>query len=349
MTQNKLSITLPFQIRPCEGKPDPAWVQHVIKTCRDNCLSFSERHQYGYLRIMVTAAEYMQITGSATDFPLPTKPARPNHATTLSAVNIARDDSNYHEALNEYNFYMEVNKQVLHQIIGSINEAYITDLKNAALGWHNVQPKTVTDYLLKTYGQIGSVELVQHRQNMRKKYHPSHGPIQLVYKQMTDAIEATQHCTKGKITEDDAVVELSAIMMDTNIPSMKEAVRTFNNKPTADQTFAALKELLTTAYDDLPAQDKAPITSASAGYNSANNMQEKENEPPYPHYCWSHGVTWTAKHTSKTCHANRRFPDHNEEATFYNMCGGCTRIMRRGGDKAIWRPRPRANTSGSDE
>ena len=342
-------ITLPHTIRRCDGKPDHDWVQHVIYQCKQNCLSFTEKHDYGYIRLMVDAQEYMRITGSATDFTVPTKPARPNHAGRLSAVEITRADSDYFFNLNEFNYYMAVIKAMNTQIIDSVDEAYILDLKDSTLGWHKVQPKTITDHLLKHYGKVTSVEIVKIQETMRTPWHPNQGPPEIVFHRIQAARDATQYCTKGKITEDDATVTLQAIAIGTGLPGMKEAVRKFNNRPDVEQTYTNIKTAITDAYDELPAQDKAPVTSASAGYNSANNMEEKENQQPYPHYCWSHGVTWTERHTSKTCHANRRFPDHNEAATFYNMCGGCSKIMRRAGDRAIWRPKPRTNNGGSEE
>lgn len=349
MTETKPIITLAFQIRRCDGKPTPEWVHHAFDICKQNTLPYPEYHDFGFLRMLVEAQEFMRITGAQQDFPLPTKPVAPNHDAATTAVGVARDQANHQKENNIYLLSIEVEKAIRAQLLASVDEAYLLTLKHDDLGWHNVTPKAILDHLFKTYGKISSVEITAIEDNMRKPWHPSHGPIEPYWKQLLDGVTATKHCTRGQITKEQALTYAIANFAQSDVPAFKEALRVFDNKPAAAQTFAALQTLITDAYNDLPAKDKAPLTSSTAGYNSANNMEEKENAQPYPHYCWSHGVTWTSRHTSKTCHAHRRFPNHNEEATFYNLCGGCTRILRRGGDKAIWQPKNPTTTGNENK
>lgn len=348
LAETSVNITLPYKIRPCKGKPDAEWVQHAIEMAKQNALSFNAKHDHGYIRIMVDEAEYRRITGEADDFQAPTKPAVPNHAGETSQVAVARAEAKYQQDLYEYKKWKELQRLIGNQIREAVDEAYIMDLKHEDLGWHNVTPKQIADHLLTTYGKVSSVDITKIEENMKKQWHPRDGPIEPYWKQLNDGLVATKHCTRGKITKEQALTYAIANFINSDVPGFKEAVKKFDNKPTAEQTLENLKVHINEAYNELPASDKAPVTTASAGYHSANNMENKENQP-YPHYCWSHGVTWTDRHTSKTCHADRRFPNHNEEATFYNMCGGCSRIMRRRGDRAIWQPKFRPTNNGSAE
>ena len=342
----KPTITLPYPIRKCDGKPTPAYCHYLDDICKENALSFTEISDFGYIRLLVDGPEYRRITGEANDFTVPTKPAEPNYDNDSSQVAVARSTAKYDKELFYYHLFVEFDKALRTAILANVDHAYLLTLKHATLGWHKVTSKQLLEHLMKTYGKITSVEITEIEDKMKQPYHPSNGPLEPYWQQLSDGVTATKHCTRGKITEDQALTYAIANFAQSEVPAFKEALRKFDAKSTADQTLKNLKELITDAYNDLPAKDKAPVTAATAGYNSANNMEEKENQQPYPHYCWSHGVTWIPHHTSKNC--NRPFPEHNEEATFYNLCGGCTRINRRGKDKAIWKPRYRNNNNGNN-
>jgi hypothetical protein len=66
-------------------------------------------------------------------------------------------------------------------------------------------------------------------------------------------------------------------------------------------------------------------TAANAAINVANaNSPAVTVEGGTLHYCWTHGLSPNANHSSNSC--NHNGDDHINNATIFNMQGGSTRI-----------------------
>lgn len=99
----------------------------------------------------------------------------------------------------------------------------------------------------------------------------------------------------------------------TDITAFKDTITEFEDLPPQEQTWAKFQEVINTTHRQLPESHKTAPTTQDLGCNGANALEEKENQP-YPHYCWSHGVTWNPNHTSKTC--RNKFHNHVDTADF---------------------------------
>lgn len=346
LTQLK-AITLPYKVHKIETKPSNLWVTEMVDVCRNNALSFNDYYDYGYLRLTCDEATYKTITGEDEDFLAPTKPSRAAIDDADSAVKIARADTEYQHAFQRYQQYRDVDNAIKQQLLEAVPDAYICDLKDPMLGWHPVSALTLIQHLETRYGKITAEDLAANEQRIQTPWHPTKATIEQFFQQHEQGLHFTKHCTKGKIDEDRLIIYATANLRQTNLAPFKDALTQFEASPTEDQTWTNFKKLITQVYNNLPTQDKNIVTTGNLNYNSANHMEDKENKTnkKFPHYCWSHGVTWNSLHTSKTCHKHRRSPNHVEEATFYDMRGGCNRIMRPFGERAVWKPQPRPQAS----
>ena len=83
------------------------------------------------------------------------------------------------------------------------------------------------------------------------------------------------------------------------------------------------------------------LTTKEAGFHSANATKVSETTKQTSkatdhftdpksgrkiYYCWSHGATTNASHTSATC--NRPKEGHIKEATWFDMQGGCCEFKK---------------------
>jgi hypothetical protein len=81
---------------------------------------------------------------------------------------------------------------------------------------------------------------------------------------------------------------------------------------------------------------------SSAGVSTANNRRDPNTNRTTGggmHYCWSHGVTLTANHTSANCRTPKE--GHRATATGCNTMGGCTTFTPRNGNGNGYRKRKR--------
>ena len=62
-------------------------------------------------------------------------------------------------------------------------------------------------------------------------------------------------------------------------------------------------------------------------------------------YCWTHGLSTNAQHTSLTC--NKKADGHVDDATADKMQGGNNTIRRNKGERPIF-VRPQRNTTTSN-
>ena len=268
------------------------------------------------------------------------------------AVAVAKMKADYDTAMKKCKHYQEVDKLLVQQYIDVVEIEFISTLKKSKLGWYKVTTKEMIKHIKSKYGRITAQDLLENEDRIRTPWHPSTATMESFWKQHDDGLECTKDCPKGKIDEDRLIMCATANLRNTDILGFKEQLTRFEAKPDNEQTWATFKDMMNETYNQLSDKEKAPPTTVELGYGKANNMKENGLTDPFPHYCWSHGVTWNEKHTSKTCHLHRRHPLHVAEATLFNMCGGCNKIQCPHGEKAVWKPpqKPSSESSnGSDE
>ena len=122
-------------------------------------------------------------------------------------------------------------------------------------------------------------------------------------------------------------------------------LRDFNKRPVAEQTRANFHADMISANNRRCAK---MLSTGEAGYdaNKAEQEKTKENSPPDTDanrdqptqqtqaacwYCWTHGVTFSPAHTSKTCKKPEK--GHKRRATLRNMLGGNPLVPRKRSEK----------------
>ena len=339
MTLSQISkIELPTKLKPCPGKPTNIWVQQNADITVQNALKCKQYYpSFGCVRLTCANAQaYMTLTGATADFTEPFHPAEPDYSTANSAAAVSKLEAEYELQKAQYEYYQQVDQALLQQYLDTVPEEYYSTLKTGALGYHNVTTRTMLKHLKDNYGQITAEDLNENEERIKTPWDPRTTSIETFWKQHTDGKEYTANCTKGKIDDDRLIVYATANIRATDITAFKDTITDFEAKTPAQQTWAEFQKMINKTYKQLPASYKNPPTTKDLGYKGANALEEKENEP-YPHWCWSHGVTWNPEHTSKTC--RNKFSGHVDNSNFFNMCGGCNRIGRRNGEKTVWKPK----------
>ncbi len=148
---------------------------------------------------------------------------------------------------------------------------------------------------------------------------------------------------------------------------LDDACKDWRKRPVAERTWALMQTFFTTANTErirvISAQElgfatanaarEAALALAAAATPTTGGRNAGGGQPPNNNannnnnnagtttgtsvgcYCWSHGLQWTASHTSATC--TNQAEGHQAEATFGNMLGGNNVIRRKRGERPIYR------------
>lgn len=343
--QFQTEVTLPYKINKIKGRPGVTDIQALNTKVREILLHYNQKFPHGLLQYWDEAASFQAITGEAAAPPELKLPDEAAYITSVeaqtSAVAVQKLELKYNKELKEYLEHQAITKAVFTAIVNAIEPQYLSTLKNGTLGFHGKTLKHLAKHLNETYGKIEAADITANETRIKQPWHPQLSSMESFWTQHEDGKAYTAQLTKGKIDDDRLIIYATENLRNTNITSFKDELTKFEKLPDNEQTWNTFKDMITTAYNNLPTIDKTVDTTKTLGYNGSANAATEQNSQDTPHYCWSHGVTWNKQHTSNNCMS--KFPGHVDKATFYNLCGGCTRIYRRNGDVAVWKPRPRPN------
>ena len=345
-------IALLHKLPKLTGKPTHPWIIKSKKVLQQNAMDIPYPNaSHGCLRLVVNSDTYKSMTKTNTDFVAPQWPTG-TLATNTTALQVQKYEIKRKEQTQNKLYYDNVDRALVKLIRDEVPEQYLLELKTDGVGYHGKTALDFIDHLEKTYGKVTHEQLQEIENTVLKPWQASDS-IELLWDQLNTGFLALQG-TQGEITEENLIVKASNLIKSQGIKDLNKALKTFDDLKTDEQTLTKFKTDLTKAHHDLTEEDKQ--TTAGTGYhaNAATDENNSENNPPVAtnvenpeNWCWTHGL-WN--HSSKNC--QNPHPNHVQEATTANMCGGCDRIRRRRGERAVWQPRRplnRRNNNNNEE
>ena len=304
---------------------------------------------HGCLRLVTEEDDYKSITKATTDFEEPkwNTDTLPNNST---AAAVAKHEMKRKEDTQNKLHYDNVNRAIVKAIHDCVPEEHLLEMKTDEAGYHG---KTAIDYiehLTKTYGKVTPQQIKEIENTMLQPWNPEKS-IEILWDRLNTGHLALKG-TQGELTEKNLIVKASDLIQSQGIKDLDKAINTFVDLPAAQQTLAKFKTYLTKACHKLSKEDEQTTAATGCHANEATDENNSENNPPATtvenpeNWCWTHGL-WN--HSSKNC--QNPHPNHVRDSTITNMCGGCDRIRRRRGERAVWQPRRplnRRNNNGND-
>jgi hypothetical protein len=300
---------------------------------------------HGHLGTVMGDAEYLTVSVGnvawaappAAVFPVFAADANPGVvATHLEAYKLAKAVVQKAENLED---------QQKAQILQAVPAIYLKGLASRRLGFVGVTAKSMLAYLDLYYGAITCDDLEDNLARAKAPWNPNH-PIEEVFEQILNALDFAA-AGLDPITPAAAVRIAIKIFEDSGV--MDDAVKDWRKAPAAERIWTnvqprfhlANKERLriVTANElgfanatqgQQPTQGQRPTEEAAPPATNATNNSTGGNTGIY--YCWTHGMTFNAAHTSATCaHKNE---GHKDTATLRNMLGGTNKIPRKRNERA---------------
>ena len=222
-------------------------------------------------------------------------------------------------------------------LMKSIHESFYHDLKHPVRGFDGVEIHHICAHLLEHCGTPTREQLEANKE----EYQTPHNSDDTVKTTMMKKKECQSFAagTCAEITDNNLIQDtLSAFSRSGNKHFVKK-VADFDNRPTAEQTWANLKIDMEKAETD---RKKEPETTRESNHANAATMEpSKENVDPGQirinnqtfGYCYTHGLSTNRFHTSKTCRTPCK--GHKTEATLTITMGGINKIAVPFGYKCL--------------
>ena len=344
--------------------PNPVSLQRLSKELFTNALNIPSRRgtgQHGHLQVIMSDVQFAQRTvGQVPQWDAPIHPGNaPVHAANATAAAIAENIRLYNMTIAECDIYNQVQQTLKKQILQAVPDTYLAVLQDALLGYADVTPRTMLEYLMTKYGQVKPEDIESNRAKLQQAWNPD-DPIETVWTRI-------QLCTQyaviaGEPLPVNVILRLSLTVFEET-GTFSDAVKEWRKKALPDRsTIAQFQEHFTYHNDerihiltaagggfhganlaivptptDIQATIEQAVATAVAAAYAATSPPTTPTPAPAPapnvlsnnvqlYYCWSHGLGRNRNHTSATC--NRKRDGHKDEATINNMMGGSNILMQ---------------------
>ena len=315
------------------GSPTNASLQTLKSQLCDNAASVPSRRGggNGHLGLVMDTVEYLTVSDNVPwvtplhpgDFPV-------HGATGVTAVQREQINRQYDEDLAAYDLCVRMINALKRQIILAVDPTFLRALAHPKLGFMKVSPLSMIQHLDATYGRLTPGEIEANRLALSTPWNPDR-PIEDLWASV-DTIRRIADDGQAPITEVTAI-SLLLDMFETSglLSSTTEKYRLAEPSSWSLQHF---KQEITRGN----AERLRRLTTGSSGYHGALAASTPRTAStrvarPCPttttnivcdgiqlYYCWSHGVSGYANHTSATC-VNRK-AGHVAAATLKNQEGG---------------------------
>jgi hypothetical protein len=321
-------------LTPIVGKPTHASIKLLTKEIYANAYQNKSQHiggKHGYLGIVMPDSEFQKFQEGLREASVPfVQPGEPNPALPKEERDIINKTRHNYDAMD----------QSLQQLmIAAVERTWIHELEHELLGFAPVTSKQMLAYLTATYSKITHADLTKNREKLQDDWDVSE-PIHTLWTRIS---EIQQYALDGKKPiDDDTIMHATLeVLHKTGVFGMN--ITLWQSKPTDTWTLPEFKKF----FDEANTNREA-CTAKQAGYSGANNVKgvkksTTEKSPPGAnitattisdadhancmkfgkktiYYCWSHGGTTSAEHTSQTC--TRPYQGHVRTATWEDMQGG---------------------------
>lgn len=337
---------------PIPPIPDRAYFKAVEQKLLDVAKSIPSHRgggNNGHKQILAgnDIAYYDRITNNAPVFHVPNHPGdNPNIPPNATQHQIIEANRVWHQQINEYTTYQKTESDLKQLIMDTFPEEWYFDLHHDTLGYSNISCAEIWSCIRTALNTVTREDLEANATLLRSPHN------------LNTTVKATcmhkKRCqtfaldTADPIPDARLITETLGAFRETKDKHFLDAIKTFEKRQEADQTWDNLKTDLLEG-EKLRNKDlNINPTSSHAGFLATNKTPEESTPPPATPpplivlfgntqfgYCHTHGLCRNPKHNSKTCRSPAA--GHQKEATLKNMMGGNNQIQRLRNERAISR------------
>jgi hypothetical protein len=256
-----------------------------------------------------------------------------------TAAQIAEIIRLFNQVLAEHTMYHRVATEIKSQLLAAVDNTYLRELEDVDFGFADITPQAMLEHLKSTYGTLTPEAIETNRNELSTPWNPD-DPLENLWKRIGE-IQRVAMAGGAPIT-DVAAITLTLAMFEKS-GLLATTTQLWRVKPVLQWTWANFCTDFTLANAERIRQ----TTAAAAGYHGANAAVVTPGPPIAAavhaainvahanapavnvdggtlYYCWTHGLSPNANHSSNSC--NHKGDGHINNATVFHMQGGSARI-----------------------
>jgi hypothetical protein len=220
------------------------------------------------LGLIISDASYAMIAPETADEPTlwitPQAPGRAPAETDGTAAKISAARHNWEEDVQTYRTCTSVQQALKKQIISVFEPMYLDILNDNMVGYAEISSKDMLDHLFEFYSNITAVDLEINFEHMRRAWDPQQ-PVETLFKQIQDGADYFE--AGGVLIDQPQQINIGYAKIFSTGHFMS-ACRRWNEKPTAEKTWAQFKSHFAAARRQH--KQMQGDSAATAVYHSAN-------------------------------------------------------------------------------
>ena len=264
-----------YEITKIDGQPTDEDLNLLTKELTNAAGSVATRNggrEHGHVGMVVEEAEYITFSRNAERFLVPINPGP--YPTTVDPDKIIRERqiAEHKAEIVEYETYLGVENYLRRMIVKSLDHEWLAEVESETMGFNHLSAKALMTHLRNVGGSLDHMDVTELISNIQKPW---------------DAIETpAAHFARGdkyerqllKVGQAKNPTLRLAFALSTFQASgeFEPALREWETKPKADQTFVNFRVFVQKEFGKHNKQNKT--TAKSVGHGIANSITDKEVE-----------------------------------------------------------------------
>jgi len=222
---------------------------------------------HGHAGLIKSAVDY-ELYAPATPFVIPANPGHYPQGNFPAAQRSQREAE--HKALvGQFQTCIGVSKGLKDLILQAVEEDFLLELRDEGIAYLNVSPLQMLTHLRNRWGTMDFVDITALLAECDAPWNAAEVPT----KYFNRADKARRQLARGNIQIDERAMMAKALKSFKDAGDFDAAIREWEVRPAAMQTYANLKVLMCAEYSKFNRQDAT--TARATGHASASNMVEE--------------------------------------------------------------------------
>ena len=264
-----------YEITKIDGQPTDEDLNLLTKELTNAAGSVATQNgggEHGHVGMVIDQAEYITFSSSGARFVIPTNPGPYPASVDTDKVIREHQIAEHKVECIEYETYLGVENYLRRMIVKSIDHKWLAEVESETMGFNHLSPKALLTHLRNVGGSLDHMDVTELFTNIQKPW---------------DGIEVpAAHFARGdkyerqllKVGQNKNPELRLAFALATFQASgeFESALREWEAKPKANQTFANFRVFMQKEFGKQYKQNKT--TAESVGNGIANNITDKEVE-----------------------------------------------------------------------
>ena len=221
---------------------------------------------HGHAGLVKTDVDY-ELLAPGTPFIIPPNPGV-YPAGAIPAAQRGQREAEHKELIREFKKCIGVSKELKDLILQAIDEDFLLELKVPGIAYLNVTPLQMITHLRTHWGAMDYVDINALMAECDATWDATEVPT----KHFNRVDKACRQLARANIQIDERAMMVKALKAFKDTGDFDAAIREWEARPTATQTYPNLKIVMCTEYAKLNRQDAT--TAKATGHASANMVEE---------------------------------------------------------------------------